>query len=131
MLIGYIAAHNEHHHKGGEADHTWKDDLLDTSNHTEAFLRFVLGTIIIAGSVLRIGYQAYGMAGIPMLLIRGTKSLETENDDLKGSIHSVREQLRTIQEKYQKKFSVKSNISEKDKVDLKRLRKEEKILSNK
>jgi hypothetical protein len=36
------------------------------------------------------------MAGIPMLLIRGTKSLETENDELSGSIHSVREQLRRI-----------------------------------
>jgi len=71
------------------------------------------------------------MAGIPMLLIRGTKSLETENDELSGSIHSVREQLRRIQEKYQKKFSVKNNISEKDKIDLKRLRKEEKILSTK
>ena len=71
------------------------------------------------------------MAGIPMLLIKGTKSLETENDELSGSIHSVREQLRKIQEKYQKKFNVKSNISEKDKIDLKRLRKEEKILSNK
>jgi len=56
MLIGYIFAHNEHHHKVGDTNHTWKDDLLDTSNHTEAFLRFVLGTIIIAGSVLRIGY---------------------------------------------------------------------------
>ena len=96
MLIGYIFAHNEHHHKVGDTNHSWKDDLLDTSNHTEAFLRFVLGAIIIAGSVLRIGYQSYGMAGIPMLLIRGTKSLETENDELSGSIHSVREQLRTI-----------------------------------
>ena len=96
MLIGYIFAHNEHHHKVGDTNHSWKDDLLDTSNHTEAFLRFVLGTIILAGSVLRIGYQSYGMAGIPMLLIRGTKSLETENDELSGSIHSVREQLRRI-----------------------------------
>ena len=100
MLIGYIFAHNEHHHKHGHSNHTWKDDLFEMSNHTEEFLRFVLGTIIIAGSVLRIGYQAYGMAGIPMLLIRGTKSLETENDELSGSIHSVREQLRRIQGKY-------------------------------
>jgi len=57
MLIGYIFAHNEHHHKGDHHHiHTWKDDLLDMSNHTEVFLRFVLGTIIIAGSILRIGY---------------------------------------------------------------------------
>ena len=52
MLIGYIFAHNEHHHKHGHSDHTWKDDLFEMSNHTEEFLRFVLGTIIIAGSVL-------------------------------------------------------------------------------
>ena len=56
MLLGYGFAHNEHHHKNGTADHSWKDDLLNTTNHTELFLRFVLGSLIILGSILRIGY---------------------------------------------------------------------------
>jgi hypothetical protein len=40
------------------------------------------------------------MAGLPINLINGTKSLEAENDEIQGNIQQVREQLRRIQEKY-------------------------------
>lgn len=74
-------------------------------------------------------YQTYGMAGLPIFLIKGTKSLEAENDEISGTIQSVREELRQIQEKYAR--NQKAHISAKDKVILKKLRKEEKILSSK
>jgi hypothetical protein len=51
----------------------------------------VLALVILGGAVLKTGYQAYGMAGIPIMLIRGTKSLEAEENEISGSIHSVRE----------------------------------------
>ena len=69
------------------------------------------------------------MSGLPIFLIKGTKSLEAENDELQGSIMSVREQLRKIQEKYHR--NQKNHISQKDKMLLKKVRKEEKILSQK
>ena len=69
------------------------------------------------------------MAGLPIYLIKGKKSLEAENDEIQGTIQSVREKLRKMQEKYHR--NQKSHISSKDKAILKQLRKEEKILSAK
>lgn len=100
---------------------------MDSSQYGESFLRFTLTTIICFGGVLNLIYQAYGMAGLPINLINGTKSLEAENDEIQGSIQQVREQLRRIQEKYQR--NQKNRISTKDKALLKKLRKEEKILA--
>lgn len=31
-------------------------------------------------------YQTYGMAGLPIYLIKGTKSLETESHEISGTI---------------------------------------------
>jgi len=44
--------------------------------------------------VLKLSYQAYGMAGLPIYLIKGTKSLEAESDEINGTIASVRDELR-------------------------------------
>lgn len=84
---------------------------------------------MLLGSVLNAVYLTFGMTGLPILLIKGTKSLEDENDEVRGSIHQVREQLRKIQEKYQK--NQKNVVSQKDRYLLKRLRKEEKMLETK
>jgi LMBR1 domain-containing protein 1 len=62
-------------------------------------------------------------------LIKGTKSLEAENNEIAGTIQSVREKLRIIQEKYHR--NQKSHISAKDKLILKKLRKEESVLASK
>mmetsp|Transcript_1409 Transcript_1409/g.2475 ORF Transcript_1409/g.2475 Transcript_1409/m.2475 type:complete len:176 (+) Transcript_1409:1243-1770(+) len=102
---------------------------MSTSQYGEPLLRFTLCAIISLGAVLKLTYQSYGMAGLPIFLIKGTKSLEAENDEIRGTIQSVREQLRKIQEKYQR--NQKTHISAKDKAVLKRLRKEEKILMTK
>lgn len=39
-------------------------------------------------------YQSYGMAGLPIYLIKGTKSLEAENVEIETTIQTVREKLR-------------------------------------
>lgn len=69
------------------------------------------------------------MAGLPIFLIKGTKSLEAESDEIEGTMTSVREELRRIQEKYIR--NQKQHISTKDKAALKRLRKQEKVLNQK
>ena len=66
------------------------------------------------------------MAGLPLYLIKGTKSLESENQEIQCTIHDVREELRKFQEKYHR--SQKQHITAKDKATLKKLRKQEKIL---
>lgn len=92
-------------------------------------MRFTLSAIISFGAILKIIYQSYGLAGLPVFLIKGTKSLEAENSEIEGTIASVRQQLRVIQEKYQR--NQKNHISAKDKAILKKLRKEESILASK
>lgn len=42
---------------------------------------------MLLGSVLNAVYLSFGMTGLPILLIKGTKSLEDENDEVRGSIH--------------------------------------------
>ena len=60
----------------------WKRDVLTKTQYGEPFLRFVLTTIISLGALLKIIYLSYGMAGLPMYLIKGTRSLESENEEI-------------------------------------------------
>jgi len=53
-------------------------------------MRFTLSAIISFGAILKIIYQSYGLAGLPVFLIKGTKSLEAENSEIEGTIASVR-----------------------------------------
>jgi hypothetical protein len=73
---------------------------MGTYRYGEPIIRFALTVIISLGALLKLVYQTYGMTGLPIFLIKGTKSLEDENDEIQGTIGSVREQLRRIQEKY-------------------------------
>lgn len=74
---------------------------MQTTQFGEPFLRFTLTAIISIGALLKLFYLSYGLAGLPMYLIRGTRSLESESNEINGSITQVREKLRRIQEKYQ------------------------------
>lgn len=75
---------------------------MESSQYGEPFLRFTLTVIISLGAILNLIYLTYGLAGLPMLLIRGTRSLESENSEITSTISQVREKLRKLQEKYQK-----------------------------
>jgi len=90
----------------------WKQQVLETTQFGEPFLRFTLTAIICVGAFLKMFYLSYGLAGLPMYLIRGTRSLEAESNEVNTSIEQVREKLRRIQEKYQK--TQRAHISTKD-----------------
>ena len=77
---------------------------------------------------MKLIYSSYGMAALPMFLIKGQRSLEDERYAVGRSIELVREQLRSIQEKYQKSHK---QVSRKDKILLNKLRKDEKELNMK
>lgn len=60
--------------------------MLDSTQYGEPFLRFTLTAIMTIGAFLNLVYLSYGMAGLPMYLIKGTRSLESENTEITGSI---------------------------------------------
>lgn len=64
----------------------WKKQVLDSSQYGEPFLRFTLTAIITVGAIFNLVYLSYGMAGLPIYLIKGTRSLESENTEISGSI---------------------------------------------
>ena len=55
---------------------------METKQYGEPLLRFTLTVIISLGAILKLSYQTYGMTGLPIFLIKGTKSLEDENDEI-------------------------------------------------
>lgn len=54
-------------------------------------MRFIITLIITVGAVIKLLYQSYGMAAMPILLIKGQKSLEDEKEEIGKSIENVRE----------------------------------------
>lgn len=44
----------------------WKHQLMDDLQEDESYLRFVVTTMICAGSLLNCIYMTYGMAGLPI-----------------------------------------------------------------
>jgi len=47
--------------------------------------------IITCGAVVKLVYNAYGMAALPAMLIKGTRSLEDEKQAVTKSIEGIRE----------------------------------------
>lgn len=52
--------------------------------------------IILTGGIVKVVYNSYGLASLPIFLIKGTMSLEDERIEVDKSIENVREQLRGI-----------------------------------
>ena len=88
---------NKMYEAGRDTDlSAWKNCILSSYQYGEPFLRFTLTAFISIGAFLNIIYQSYGMAGLPIVLIKGLKSLETEATEIKSSLESIRNQLRQI-----------------------------------
>jgi len=84
-----------HHHVVMKNDdriyHTLINDFFGRHQNVSQLMNLIIACMVLVGSVLNAIYLAYGMTGLPFLLIKGTKSLEDENDEVRGSIHQVRE----------------------------------------
>lgn len=67
----------------GKSDiNTFENHIMYSYQYGEPLLRFALTVIISLGALLKLVYQTYGMTGLPIFLIKGTKSLEDENDEI-------------------------------------------------
>jgi len=54
----------------------WIRQLFDTDHEGEAAISFTVGSLSVIGIFIWSLYSAYGLAALPWLLIKGTKSLE-------------------------------------------------------
>ena len=69
----------------------WKQQIFDKDQYGETFIRFIVTCIITCGAVVKLVYNAYGMAALPAMLIKGTRSLEDEKQAVTKSIEGIRE----------------------------------------
>ena len=80
-----------HHHvvlqNNTQIYHTMVNDFLSAHKNLSELMNLIIAGMIFLGSILNAIYLSFGMTGLPMLLIKGTKSLEDENDEVRGSIH--------------------------------------------
>ncbi len=107
----------------------WKRQIFDRAQFGEPLLRFLVTLVISVGALLKVLYCSYGLASLPVFLVRGGKrSLEDEREAVGRGIETVRENLRAIQEKYMRS---QKQVSMRDKQALCRLRREEKALNMK
>ena len=92
-----------------------------------AALHLPVRLLVFIGAILKVGYTAFGLAALPLFLIKGVKSLEDERQELGRTIEAVRDSLRAIQERYQRSHM---QVSKRDKLLLNKLRREEKSLDH-
>lgn len=78
MVASYVVSKTDAKLSSKEIVEQWKTDIFDKSKYGETFIRFIITLIITAGAIVKILYNAYGMAALPLFLIKGTRSLEDE-----------------------------------------------------
>ena len=69
----------------------WKKQIFDKEQYGETFIRFIITLVITAGAIVKLLYNSYGMAAMPLLLIKGQRSLEDERNVVARSVENVRE----------------------------------------
>eukprot|EP00347_Sterkiella_histriomuscorum_P022538 403338112 len=128
LIASYLLSQTSfsHENQSSKLLDQWKQQIFDTKQQGEPLLRFILTLFILIGAFVKLLYNSYGMAAMPMLLIRGQMSLEDEKNAINKSIDQVREQLRSIQEKYQRSHE---QVSKSDKQKLRKLRQDERTLN--
>lgn len=84
----------------------WVQKLFDVEHVGEAAVSFILACLTVIGAGLWSLYTGYGMAALPILLIRGTKSLDEAKHEVENDLGQIRAKIREIELK-----SAKSNTS--------------------
>lgn len=67
---------------GNSDELDWQKRILKRPFSGESTLRFLLSLLILAGGFLKIAYSSYGMACLPLYLIKGTRSLADEQNQV-------------------------------------------------
>jgi LMBR1 domain-containing protein 1 len=103
-----------------EGTSDWVRGLLDTSNRGQGAIYFTVACVMLLGTIGWTIYAGYGLSAWPIGLIRGQRSLSLERTDVDSELGLVRAKSDAI--KY------KRSQSKKDKNELDRLLKKERLL---
>ncbi|RKP24906.1 hypothetical protein SYNPS1DRAFT_6861, partial [Syncephalis pseudoplumigaleata] len=81
-------------------DFEWFKRLLLANGGVKAIM-FVVAVLILAGMMVYVSYTAYGLAVLPVRLLRGQYVRRQTRAELDASIERVRQRRRAIQRKYE------------------------------
>ena len=93
----------------------WIKELFDTEHFGEKSISFCISIFSIFGMIILVCYTSYGIGVLPFYLIKGKKSLSSEQDEFELDRAKKRDKIRNLEEK---KISLGLN------------KKEEKLLKN-
>lgn len=72
MITSYILSKTKFSDKKREdIVDQWKKQIFDKNQYGETFIRFIITLIITVGGFVKLLYNSYGMASLPILLIKG------------------------------------------------------------
>lgn len=125
VIVGLIFRPNEEEWGEGKE---WIRQMFDVDHVGEEAISFTVACLTMAGVSAWSLYSAYGLASLPWLLIKGTKSLEQTKNELNLDLSKLREKKREIQGKSQKS---NTRPTRKEKKELARLTKQESKLLTK
>ena len=91
IVISFVLSQTQFDKGRKEVVDQWKQQIFDKDQYGETFIRFIVTCIITCGAVVKLVYNAYGMAALPVMLIKGTRSLEDEKQAVTKSIEGIRE----------------------------------------
>ncbi|KAL4493981.1 hypothetical protein ABPG72_021998 [Tetrahymena utriculariae] len=126
LLLGLVIKEKDRSVQSEGVDEVdWVKELFDVEHLGESAISFCIALFISFGSILWVIYGSYGLIMLPLYLIKGTKSLSQEKDEVFSDLDQVKQQQKSIQGKYAKSHG---KISNHDKKNLANLRKRERIL---
>lgn len=111
----------------------WVQKLFDVEHVGEAAISFTVACLTVIGGAMWSCYTAFGMAALPWLLIKGTKSLEEARTEIEYDLVQTRDKIREIEMRSAKSNTKLTRKEKKEKLHLERqqkkmLMKSEKIL---
>ena len=77
----------------------WVKDLFDTEHFGEKSISFCISIFSIFGMIILICYTSYGLGVLPFYLIKGKKSLSSDQDDFELDRAKKRDKIRNLEEK--------------------------------
>ena len=120
LVIGMILQSDSH-----AANQGWIADLLHDQSIGDSSLAFVFACISVVGFIGWLSYSAYGFSETPLSLMKGWSHADTDETEIADELAYTREQCRAIQSKY---ALTGRRMSRRDKRDLERLQRSERLL---
>jgi LMBR1 domain-containing protein 1 len=101
----------------------WVQKLFDVEHVGEAAISFTVAGLTVIGGGMWSFYTAYGMAALPLLLIKGTKSLEEAKNEIETDLVQIKDKIKEIELRSTKSNTGLTRKEKKEKASLERQQK--------